>query len=92
MKITKTGTPSKRRLTLDDIPRRGGEVVEVGGRVYLYPIAKECEIDYPGYETHTIFVDLMSGKLISLKDNCECRLIEDAEFKYNADNLIEWVE
>lgn len=92
MKVTKTGTPSKRRLTLDDVSRRGGEVVEVGGRVYLYPIAHECEIDYPGYNTQSIFVDLESGELVPLRDNCECRLIKDAEFKYNADNLIEWVE
>lgn len=25
-------------------------------------------------------------------DDHECRLIKDAEFKYNADNLSEWVE
>lgn len=92
MKVTKTGTPPKRRLTLDDIPRRGGEVVEVGGRVYLYPIYSECDIDYPGYETHTVFVDLMSGEFVPLRDDQECRLIKDAEFKYNSDNLIEWVE
>lgn len=48
MKVTKTNTPFKRRLTLSDIPCSGGEVVEVGSRVYLYPIAHECEIDYPG--------------------------------------------
>ena len=92
MKVTKTGTPLKRRLTLDDIPRRGGEVVEVGGRVYLYPIANECEIDDREYDTHSIFVDLMSGELVTLLDSSECRLIKDAEFKYNADNLSEWVE
>ena len=92
MKITKTGTPSKRRLTLNDIPRRGGEVVEVGGRVYLLPIAEECDLDYAGYDTHSIFVDLATGELVPLRDDCECRLIKDAEFKYNNDNMTEWVE
>ena len=91
MKITNTGTPSKRRLTLYDIPYEGGEVIEVGGRVYLYPIANDCKIDYPEYETHTIFVDLANGELVPLRDDSECRLIKDAEFKYNNDNLIEWV-
>lgn len=92
MKVTKTGTPSKRRLTLNDIPRKGGEVVEVGGKVYLYPITDEYGFDYPGYETHTIFVDLISGELVWLRDDQECYLIKDAEFKYNNDNLTEWVE
>lgn len=92
MKVTKTGTPSKRRLTINDIPCEGGEVIEVGGRVYLYPIANDCEIDYPGYETHTVFIDLANGELVPLRDDSECRLIKDAEFKYNNDNLIEWVE
>ena len=92
MKVTKTGTPSKTRLTLSNICCRGGEVDEVGGRIYLYPIAGECEIDYPGYETHTVFVDLANGELVPLRDDCECRLIKDAEFKYNNDNLTEWVE
>lgn len=93
MKITKTGTPSKRRLTLNDIPFEGGEVVEVCGKVYLYPIAyaEVCEIDYSGYETHGIFIDLTSGKLVPLRNDQECSLIKDAEFKYNNDNLIEWV-
>lgn len=91
MKITKTNTPSKRRLTLNDIDFEGGEVVEVGGKVYLYPVANMCELNYSGYETHTIFVDLMSGELIPLMDDLECSLIRDAEFKYNNDNLSEWV-
>jgi hypothetical protein len=92
MKITKTGTPSKRRLTLNDITFGGGEVVEVGGRVYLYPISGECEIEYSGYETHTVFIDLANGELVPLRDDQECYLIKDVEFKYNADNLVEWVE
>lgn len=92
MKVTKTNTSSKKRLTIEDISFVGGEVIEVGGKVYLFPIEEDCEFNYAGYGTHTIFVDLESGKLISLKDNCECRLIKDAEFKYNADNLVEWVE
>ena len=92
MKVTKTGTPSKRRLTLNDILREGGEVVEVGGRVYLYPIASECDVDYSGNETYTVFVDLISGELVPLRDDQECSLIKNAEFKYNNDNLIEWVE
>lgn len=92
MKITKTSPPSKRKLTIEDISFVGGEVIEVCGKVYLFPIEEDCTLDYIGYETHTIFVDLESGKLISLKNNCECRLIEDAEFKYNNDNTIEWVE
>ena len=52
----------------------------------------DCDIDYPGYETHTVFVDLISGEFVPLRDDQECRLIKDVEFKYNADNLIEWVE
>lgn len=92
MKITKTGTSSKKRLTIEDITFWGGEVIEVGGKVYLYPVEEDCEIDYAGHATHTIFVDLESGKLTSIRDNCECRLIEDAEFRYNNDNAIEWVE
>ena len=92
MKVTKTGTPSKRRFTLNDIPHEGGEVVEVEGRVYLYPIANDCDIDYPDSETYTVFVDLISGELVPLRDDQECYLIKDAEFKYNNDNLTEWVE
>ena len=92
MKITKTGTSSKRRLTINDIPCDGGEVIEVGGRVYLYPIVNDYEIDYPGYEMHTVFIDLANGELVPLRDDSECRLIKDAELKYNNDNLIEWVE
>ena len=95
MKITKTGTPSKKRLTLKDIPYEGGEVVEVCGKVYLYPItvanAEMCEINYSSYETHTIFIDLASGELTPLRDDQECSLIKDAEFRYNNNNLIEWV-
>lgn len=91
MKITKTGTPSKRRLTLIDIPYIGGEVVKVGNKVYLYPITNEYILNYPNHETHTIFVDLETGELVPLNDDQECSLIQDAEFKYNDDNLIEWV-
>ena len=95
MKITKISPPSKRRLTIEDISFVGGEVIEVGGKVYLFPVEEDCEFTYAGYAghtTHTIFVDLENGKLISLKDDCECRLIKDAEFKYDNDNTIEWVE
>ena len=95
MKITKIGTPSKKRLTIEDIPYEGGEVVEVCGKVYLYPItvanAEMYEINYSSYETHTIFIDLASGELTPLRNDQECSLIKDAEFKYNNDNLIEWV-
>ena len=91
MKITKTGTPSKKRLTIKDIPYEGGEVVEVGDKVYLYPNTHKYTLDYSDYETHTIFVDSASGELVPLSNNQECSLIQDAEFKYNNDNLIEWV-
>lgn len=91
MKIVKTGTPSKKRLTLKDIPYEGGEVVKVGDKVYLYPVARKCDIRYSNYETHSIFVDLASGELVPLNDDQECSLIQDAEFKYNNDNLTEWV-
>ena len=91
MKITKTGTPSKKRLTIIDIPYEGGEVVKVGDKVYLYPIIHKYVLDYSGYETHTIFVDLANGELVPLSNDQECSLIQDAEFKYNDDNLIEWV-
>ena len=91
MKITKTGTPSKKRLTIKDIPYEGGEVVNVGDKVYLYLLTHKYTLDYSDYETHTIFVDLESGELVPLSNDQECGLIQDAEFKYNNDNLIEWV-
>ena len=91
MKIKKMGTPSKRRLTIKDIPYEGGEVVEVCEKVYLYLLTHKYTLDYQDYETHTIFVDLATGELVPLSNDQECSLIQDAEFKYNNDNLIEWV-
>ena len=91
MKVTKTGTPSKKRLTIIDIPYEGGEVIKVGDKVYLYPFTHNYLLNYSGFKDHTIFVDLATGELVPLSDDQECSLIQDAEFKYNDDNLIEWV-
>lgn len=92
MKVTKTGTPSKKRLTIEDISFIGGEVIEVRGRIYLFPVEKDCGFDYNYYDNDIVFIDLENGETTALESTSECRLIKDAEFKYNNDNLTEWVE
>ena len=67
-----------------------GDIIEVDDTLYLYPInsdryIKNNVVDYH----HTCLVNLLTGNLCELNNNCLCSLVKNLKISYNAKDVID---